>query len=172
MAPAPAATLPGMTLTPCATDTSALAHPALSVLPDVPTRDEIEAFGRWLQTLEAEHAPPEVPTAHYFCGEVYGRSVVISADTFLVGLPHKADHLNICVGDITVWTDAGRRRFTGAHVIPARAGCMRVGFAHADTTWLSVHVNNTGGCDPRAIEDALVEHADRLMSRRIGAQEG
>ena len=43
---------------------------------------------------------------------------------------------------------------------------MRVGFAHADTTWLTVHRNDTGTTDPQVLEDALVEHADRLMTRR------
>lgn len=141
-------------------------HPALAILPDLPTREEIEAFGHFLQGLEADNGIPDIGTAHHFAGEVYGRSVVIKADTFLVGLPHKADHLNVCVGDITVWTDTGRQRLTGAHILPAKAGVMRVGFAHADTTWLSVHRNATGGQDLGAIEAALIEHPERLMSRR------
>ena len=150
----------------CPTD-----HPALACLPECPTREAIEAFGRYLQSLEDDHAPPDVRTAHHFAGDVYGRSVVIGADTFLVGLPHREDHLNVCVGDITVWTEQGRQRYTGAHIIPAQAGATRVGFAHAPTTWLSVHVNRTGGRDLDAIEDSLVEHADRLMSRRQRALE-
>lgn len=141
-------------------------HPALAVLPDVPTRQQIEAFGALLQSMESDHAPPDIGTAHHLAGDVYGRSVVIPAETYLVGLPHKADHLNVCVGDITVWTDTGRQRLTGAHILAARAGVMRVGFAHADTTWLSVHVNRTGGSDIAAIEDSLVEHPERLLSRR------
>lgn len=159
-----AGSMPGMIPTPCTTTEPA--HPALAVLPEIPTRDALEAFGRYLQSLEDEHAPPEVRLAHHFAGDVYGRSVVIGADTFLVGLPHREDHLNVCVGDITVWTEHGRQRYTGAHIVPAPAGAMRVGFAHADTTWLSVHVNRTGGRDIEAIEGALVEHADRLASRR------
>lgn len=145
----------------CQTD-----HPALAVLPDVPTREQIEAFGTFLQSLEGTEAPPDIGTAHHLAGDVYGRSVVIKADTYLVGLPHREDHLNVCVGDITVWTDAGRRRLTGAHILPAKAGVMRVGFAHADTAWLSVHVNRTGGTDIAAIEDSLIEHPERLLSRR------
>lgn len=148
-------------------------HPALTLLPDVPTRDDIEEFGRWLQEMEGNPGtpPPDISTAHHFAGDVYGRSVVIPAGTYLVGLPHKEDHLNVCVGDIVVWTEQGKQRMAGAHILPAKAGVMRVGFALADTTWLSVHVNRTGGQDLRAIEDALVDHADRLMTRRHAPME-
>lgn len=142
-------------------------HPALSLLPDVPTREDIEEFGRLLQELEGQTGEvPDIGTAHHFAGDVYGRSVVIPEGTYLVGLPHKEDHLNICMGDIVVWTEQGKQRLTGPHILPAKAGVMRVGFALEDTTWLSVHVNRTGGQDTRAIEDALVEHSDRLMTRR------
>lgn len=154
-----------MTRMPCLTP-DIPSHPALSVLPEVPTREDIEAFGCFLQSLEAEHVSPDIHTAHHLAGDVYGRSVVIQADTYLVGLPHKEDHLNVCVGDIVVWTEQGKQRLTGAHILPAKAGVMRVGFALADTTWLSVHVNRTGGTDLAAIEESLVQHADRLMSRR------
>lgn len=146
-------------------------HPALTVLPDAPTREQIEEFGCFLQSLEADQDPPDIGTAHHLAGDVYGRSVVIKAETFLVGLPHKEDHLNVCVGDIVVWTEHGKQRLTGAHILPAKAGDMRVGFALADTTWLSVHVNRTGGTDLTAIEESLVEHADRLMSRRLALLE-
>jgi hypothetical protein len=74
--------------------------------------------------------------------------------------------LNVCVGDVTVWTTAGKKRLIGAHILPAEAGVMRVGFAHRDTTWLSVHRNDTGTTCPELIEDALIDHADRLMTRR------
>lgn len=151
---------------PCLLD-----HPALTVLPDVPTRGQIEEFGRFLQSMESNHVSPDLHTAHHLAGDVYGRSVLIQADTYLVGLPHKEDHLNVCVGDIVVWTEHGKQRLTGAHILPAKAGVMRVGFALADTTWLSVHVNRTGGTDLAAIEDSLVEHAERLQSRRRHLQE-
>lgn len=145
---------------------STLDHPALALLPDFPTQDDIEHFGHLLQSLEGEHGVVDVSTTHVHADKLYGRSVVIKADTFLVGLPHKAGHLNVCVGDVTVWTSAGRQRLTGAHILPADAGVMRVGFAHADTTWFSVHHNATGTTDVAEIEGTLVEHAERLMTRR------
>ena len=145
---------------------STVDHPALALLPDAPTRDQIERFGAYLQSMEGEHALVDIGTMHHHASGMYGRSVVIKAGTFLVGLPHKAAHLNVCVGDITVWTERGRKRLTGAHILVAEPGVMRVGFAHADTTWLSVHRNDTGTTDNEAIEDALIEHPELLMTRR------
>ena len=146
-------------------------HPALALLPAAPTRGEIEAFGRYLQSLEAEHAPPDLSTRHHVVGGVYGRSVVIQADTFLVGLPHNEDHLCVCVGDITIWTEHGRQRLTGAHILDGKAGAPRVGFAHADTTWLTVHARPAGAATVADIEAALVQDPHLLLSRRLPAPE-
>ena len=142
-------------------------HPALALLPDVPTREQIEQFGHAVLAAETRHGVVDIGTMHQHAGKLYGRSVVIPASTFLIGLPHKAAHMNVCVGDITVWTEAGRQRLTGAHIIASPAGDMRVGFAHSETTWLSVHVNDTGTTDTTLIEDALIEHSERLMTRRV-----
>ena len=92
---------------------------ALSVLPELPTQAQIEEFGHFLQSLEGEHGVVDISTMHHHAKGLYGRSVVIKAETFLVGLAHKAGHLNVCVGDITVWTPNGRQRLTGAHILPA-----------------------------------------------------
>ena len=139
-------------------------HPALALLPEAPTRGQIEAFGQMLQGLEVEHDIADLSTVHHQAQALYGRSIVVKAGTFLVGLPHKAGHLNVCVGDITVWTEGGRQRLAGAHILTSKAHDMRVGFAHADTTWLTVHATDL--TDIAEIEDSLVEHPERLITRR------
>ena len=143
-----------------------LDHPALTLLPEVPTREQIEAFGQFLQGLEADCAPPDLHTSHHVNEDLYGRGVVLQPEAFLVGLAHKRPGFAFCVGDITVWTEQGRQRYTGAHMLKTEPGRMRIGFAHAETTWFTVHRNDTGSDNVQAIEDALVEHADRLMTRR------
>lgn len=140
---------------------------ALAVLPETPTREQIEAFGYALMGLEPEHGMVDVQTMHHHVDGLYGRSVVIKAGTYLVGLPHKAASFNLCIGDITVWTETGRARFTGVHLVNGTPGAMRVGFAHADTTWLSIHRNDTGTTDTQVLEAALVEHSERLMTQRV-----
>ena len=144
-------------------------HPALAVLPDVPTEDQIEEFGQLCLQHQTAADVMNLNTMRHVADSLEGRSVVIPAGAYLVGLPHKQSGLAMCVGDITVWTAQGRQRFTGAHVIETQPGGMRVGFAHADTTWLTVHANKTGSADPCVIEDSLVDRADRLTTRRTGA---
>ena len=139
----------------------------LAILGECATREQLVQFGAWLMSLEAKSAPPDLHTGHHHAESLYGRSVVLQPNTFLAGLPHKHGALNVCVGDITVWTEGKpRQRLTGAHILASEPGCVRVGFAHAPTTWLTVHANLTGSLDPRVIEHALVEHAELLLDRR------
>lgn len=141
-------------------------HPALALLPEVPTREDIERFGRFLQSLEGQSGVLDLSLSHHLNADLYARGVVIKAETFLVGLAHKRPGFAFCVGDITIWTETGRERFTGAHMLNTAPGRMRIGFAHADTTWFTVHANPTGAMDHHAAEDALVEQPERLMNRR------
>lgn len=145
---------------------TAVDHPALSFLPAAPTRDQLERFGHLVQSLEGEHGIVDISTSHVQADKMYGRGVVIRAGTYLVGLPHLAGHINVCVGDITVWTEGRSHRLTGAHILPSAPGTFRVGFAHVDTTWFTVHRNDTGTTEIETIEASLVEHPERLLTRR------
>lgn len=138
----------------------------LEALPEFPTRLQIEAFGAHLVAREGPAGPPDPGVLHHFADQLYGRSMVLKAGNVTVGLPHKASGLTISVGDITVWTEQGRQRYTGAHVMPTVVGAMRIGYAHADTTLFTVHANLTGTEDVAAVEDALVEYPQLLQSRR------
>lgn len=146
---------------------SEYADVALSdLLPDAPTREQMEALGRFLQANEQEIGHVDLGTVHHFADRLYGRSIVIKAGTLLVGLPHKQGAMNVCLGDITVWTEGGRQRLTGTHVLSSPPGGMRVGYAHADTSWLTVHANLTGSTELSVIEDSLIENSELLLDRR------
>lgn len=138
----------------------------LSLLPANPTSEDLSRFADCLMQVAEEQGEADVPTTHTVDASLYTRSIHIPAGTWLAGLPHKHDHINICVGDITVWTEAGRKRITGAHIIPATAGTQRIGYTHEATTWVTVHRNDTGGTDIGVIEEALVHHAEKLQTRR------
>lgn len=119
-----------------------VASPAAAVtLPtDAPTREQIDRLKSELFALvKRDGEVVIIPEDHHAEG-LYGRSILIPAGTALTGAAHKAGHLNVCVGDIDVWTEDGMKRLTGINVIPSRPGCKRAGFAHADTWWLTVHV--------------------------------
>lgn len=132
------------------------------LLPERPTQGQIEAFAALVQASTPAGAV-DVTTMHHRAEGIYGRSVTIPAGAVLVGLAHKKGCLVVCVGDITVVSEAGWQRITGARIFRADPGGMRVGLAHADTTWLTVHATELS--DIEAIEDSLVEHSERLMTR-------
>lgn len=76
----------------------------------------------------------DLQTRHYLLpGLLYAREIFIPAGVALTGAAHKSEHLNICHGDITVWTEDGVRRITGHETMISRSGVKRAGFAHADT---------------------------------------
>jgi hypothetical protein len=136
------------------------------LLPECPTREQIEHFAQLVLQVEHEQGMVDIGTVHHLAGDVYGRSVLIPAGHALVGLPHKKSHLCVCVGDIQVWTEGKSQRLTGLHVLPAEPGAMRIGRAFADTFWLAVHANPTRTTDIEALENDLFEHAHLLMDRR------
>lgn len=155
---------------PCTTDPSGPAEDTPltvigALLPAAPSEGQIAAFAALVQAAEGvEGGQIDLNTMHHQAEGVYGRSITIPAGGVLVGLPHKRGCLVVCVGDITVWSAGQRQRITGAVVFPSKPGGMRVGLAHAETTWLTVHA--TGLHDIASIEDDLVEGADRLITRR------
>lgn len=134
-----------------------------------PTREQFAAIEAYMNEIENDRGHViDLQTADHFADDnrLYGRSVRIPADHVLLGGTHRQGNLSIVVGDITVLTDDGPLRLTGIHVVPALAGHKRIGVTHAETFWLSVHVNPTSGCDIHAIEDALCAESGRLMTRR------
>lgn len=139
----------------------------LQPLPDTPTRAQIDRFEGMLLQAEAGGAGVELGTWHHFAAGLVARTIMIPAGTLLTGAVHKAEHLNICFGDIDVWTEAGMRRLTGYHVIPSLSGAKRVGRTHVDTWWTTVHLNPGNSRDVAALEDALVEDSRNLQTRRL-----
>jgi hypothetical protein len=136
-------------------------------LPATPTREQIEGLEGLMIEAEAGGAGIELQTWHHFADGLVARTIMIPAGTLLTGAAHKAEHLNIAVGDITVWTEAGMRRLTGHHVLPSLPGAKRVGYAHADTWWTTVHTNPGNERDLQALENALIEAPHTLQSRRL-----
>jgi hypothetical protein len=64
-------------------------HPALALLPEVPTQEQIERFGEFVQSLEGEHGVVDISTMHLHADGLYGRSVVIKAGTSSSASPTK-----------------------------------------------------------------------------------
>lgn len=124
----------------------------LALLPDAPTREDIDAFTRFLLSQEAQGAGVEVLTWHHFAKGQAARTIVVEAGTWLAGAEHLGEHLCICSGDITVWTEGGHHRFTGYHVLTSLPGAVRIGYAHTDTWWTTIHPNTDDCRDVAELE--------------------
>lgn len=133
---------------------------AVDVKPRAPTNEQVAR----LEQAMLELPQVDLQTAHCLSGMVYARSIFIPAGCPLTGAEHKKDHVNIVFGDITVSTDEGMKRLSGFHVLPTKAGMKRVGYAHADTHWVTCCHTQLENIP--AIEDELVKDAHLLQTRR------
>lgn len=101
----------------------------------------------------------EIPPVHRFADGLYAREITIPADTLMTGKVHLHEHVSIMLsGDMTVLTEGGIKRVQGPQVFISPAGTKRVGYAHSETRWVTVHVNADNGQDVGQIETRLVEH--------------
>jgi hypothetical protein len=137
-----------------------------------PTPEQLAQLEALMLSVESVKGVVDLRTQHHHAdgNRLYGRSILLPADHVLLGGEHTAGCLIVCVGDITVTTDDGPVRLTGINVLPGKPGSQRVGHAHTDTFWLTVHVNPTAADNVAAIEDALCPQAERLMSRRTNLE--
>lgn len=115
-----------------------------------PTRQTIRDFEHELAKLPQL----DLETEHHFADGLYGRELRIPAGTALTGKVHAGKHINVMYGDITVWTDDGMKRLTGWHVLVSAPGTKRVGYAHADTVWMTVHASEE--TDLKKLEAELI----------------
>ena len=123
-------------------------------LPKMPTLEQIRALEDVLfagPTIDMDQH-----TSHHFADGLYGRELFIPAGTIITGKMHKGRHLNVLAkGDITVWTEQGMKRLQAPAVIVSEPGTKRVGYAHTDTVWITVHASEE--TDLGALEAELIE---------------
>lgn len=121
-------------------------------LPNVPTAEQIRRLER--EMLRMEQLPIE--THHHFAPGQYAREIVIPAGTLLTGKKHKTEHLNVVSkGEITVWTEDGMRRIKAPFTFVSKPGTKRVGLAHEETVWITIHA--TSETDLVKLEAELIE---------------
>lgn len=114
----------------------------------------------------------EIKTTHHFAPGVYMREIFIPKGTTLTGKIHKTEHLNILSrGDISVWTEDGMKRVTASTVIKSQPGIKRVGYAHDDSVWITVHPNVSEETDVDKIEDMLIAKSfDEVLPYLVSKQ--
>jgi hypothetical protein len=124
---------------------------------DVPTREQIVKLEK---AIVQELPLLSIDPVHHFADSLYAREITIPAGALLTGKVHKTKHFNVCFGDITVWTEQGMKRLTGFHRFESQPGTKRVGYAHAETVWITVHGSKE--TDLEALEAELIEAEDSL----------
>ena len=99
----------------------------------------------------------EIKTTHHFAPGIYMREIFIPKGTCLTGKIHKTEHLNILSqGELSVMTEDGIKKIKASTVIKSQPGIKRVGFAHEDSVWITVHPNVENEKDVDRIEEMLI----------------
>ena len=94
-------------------------------------------------------------TKHHFAPGVYARELFIPKGTVLTGKIHKTEHLNIISqGKISVATEDGPKLIEAPHIMVSKPGTKRAGYAHEDTTWITIHVTDETDLDK--IEELVI----------------
>lgn len=116
-------------------------------------KDKILAIER--EMIKAEPIQVQLEPVHHFADGLYARELLIPAGVLLTGKIHKHEHLNIISkGDITVWTEEGMKRIQAPFTVVSQPGMKRLGFAHSDTVWTTIHA--VEGRDMAELERLLV----------------
>jgi hypothetical protein len=128
---------------------------------NIPTIEKIFRLEREMVKFEQL----EILTTHYFAEGLYAREIFIPKGVLLTGKIHKTEHLNILSkGDITVWTEDGMKRLKSPYTLVSKPGTKRVGFAHEDTIWTTIHA--TKETDLEKLELELIEDNQVFLERK------
>lgn len=106
------------------------------------TQSIVEAE-KFLLSLEQK----DLPVRHYFANGMYARELFIPKGTVLTGAIHKTEHLCVMYGDIEIRSEFNNGRFTGYHMFVSQPGEKRIGYAHEDTYFTTMHPASTTDTD-------------------------
>jgi hypothetical protein len=109
------------------------------------------------------------PLKHTFAAGVYLREMFIPAGVALVGEIHRHAHPVFMVkGLISIITDNGLKLIRAPYWGVSPAGVKRIGYAHEDTTWITVHA--TTETDLAKIRKSLVVESFAEFERELMAE--
>ena len=117
----------------------------------VPSRESILALE---DAMRKEPDQLTIEPVHYFAPGLYAREITIPKGAILTGKIHLFGHINIISkGDISVLTEEGIKRIKAPATIISKPGIKRVGYAHEETVWTTVH----------ACEETDADKAEKLL---------
>ena len=108
----------------------------------------------------------DLPIANFLIPGVYVRSMFIPKGTCLVGKIHNHQSISIvAAGDISLMSEDGLSRVQPPFTAISQAGIKRVGYAHEDTVFITVHQTNE--TELGAIESELVSETFEEFEKRL-----
>lgn len=126
-------------------------------------KDAIGVAENFIRELPQQIIPEVI---NHFAPGIYAREMRIPAGTILTGKIHKTEHLCILNGDIDIASQEGAGRFTGYLTFLSKPGIKRIGYAHEDTVFTTIHAIE--GTDIPTLEDELtVETFEQYEQYRL-----
>lgn len=129
-------------------------------------RQKIEIM-EWALLDNFDNVAQELPVEDFIHDGMYYRALTIPAGVCLTGKVHHDDH--ICIleqGDLSVMTDDGMKRLQAPARFKARAGLKKIGYAHSDVVFSTIHRTDIKDCkeaEARHVSDSDLTWVDDLM---------
>ena len=133
-------------------------------------RQKIEIM-EWIILNSMVNIADELPVKHTVFGGMYYRELFIPEGVVLTGKIHLEDH--ICIlsqGDLSVMTDDGVKRVQAPYTFKASAGIKKIGYAHTDCTFATVHITDLTSIDEieeKLFSDGDITWVDEIMNKQL-----
>lgn len=142
-----------------------------SAIGRAPTLRNILDFERMLTEQPNAIKNADDRTFHHFAPGMYSRELHIPAGQVLTGKMHRHAHMNFLMeGEITVWVNGGMRRLCAPYAFVSQPYTKRVGYAHTDVIWVTVHATNE--TDLAKIEAEVIVPQDEVERMALEFEAG
>ena len=117
-------------------------------------REKVWRLQRVMETM----AQAEIPVEHGFADGLYMRTIVFPKGAIAIGKVHVEEHVDVMLtGEMTIFLDGGMRRVKAPHVGVTVLGGKKIGIAHEETRWLTVHANPDNCRDIPTLEARIAQ---------------
>lgn len=133
-------------------------------------RQKIEIM-EWALLDNFDNVAQELPVEDFIHDGMYYRALTIPAGICLTGKVHHDDH--ICIleqGDLSVMTDDGMKRLQAPARFKARAGLKKIGYAHTDVIFSTVHRTDAKTCqeaEQKHFSDSDLSWVEEVMRGKL-----
>jgi hypothetical protein len=109
-------------------------------------RDLIDNSSKFLESAQEfenellKYEQIDLNVKHFYINGMYAREITIPKGAMITSRVHAYGYVDIMIsGDITIITDAGKSSYSGYNLFEGFAGKKRVGLAHTEVKWITIH---------------------------------